>query len=242
VPQSEPERKLVDREALKAVIAAARAQGQKTVFTNGCFDIIHPGHVRYLRDARGMGDMLIVGLNTDGSVSRLKPGRPINIQSDRAEVLCALDMVDYVTLFDEDTPYELIRFIEPDVLVKGGDWDPSKIIGSDLVPSTQSLPFEEGFSTTSIIERIRAGAAPEPQAGSHDAGSHDEWAEIFVTYDAIEADMVRDALNGAGIEARVVSLKVGPYPVNIGRMGEVKIYVPAKFEDEARIFLKEFGS
>lgn len=145
----------MDWEALKTAIDAARAAGRKIVFTNGCFDLIHVGHVRYLREAKRLGDLLVVGLNTDRSVASLKPGRPVVPEAERAEVLAAFGMVDYVTLFDEDTPYELIRFIRPDVLVKGGDWAVNDIVGSDLVPETRSLPFVEGASTTRIIEKIR---------------------------------------------------------------------------------------
>lgn len=135
-------------------IREARSNEAKIVFTNGCFDIIHAGHVRYLREAAGLGDLLVIGLNSDASVSRLKPGRPINSEQLRAEVLAALESVDLVTVFPEDTPYNLIRELKPDVLVKGGDWKPEDIVGNDLVPDTRSLPFEDGFSTTSIIRKI----------------------------------------------------------------------------------------
>ncbi len=147
--------KVLDTEALKTAIDAAKAEGRRVVFTNGCFDLLHVGHVRYLREAKRLGDLLVVGLNTDGSVARLKPGRPIVPGAERAELVAALEMVDYVALFDEDTPYELIRFIRPDVLVKGGDWEVEDIVGADLVPETRSLPFIEGASTTRIMERIR---------------------------------------------------------------------------------------
>lgn len=140
-------------------IREARSGNRKIVFTNGCFDIIHAGHVRYLRRAAGLGDMLVVGLNSDSSVSRLKPGRPINGEQQRAEVLAAMEPVDFVTIFTEDTPYELIRALKPDTLVKGGDWKSEDIVGSDLVPDTRSLPFEKGFSTTSIIDRIIESAS-----------------------------------------------------------------------------------
>ncbi|MDA8156334.1 MAG: adenylyltransferase/cytidyltransferase family protein [Actinomycetota bacterium] len=139
---------------LKARLDADRSAGKKIVFTNGCFDIIHAGHVRYLREARKFGGVLVLALNTDASVSRLKPGRPVNKEAERAEVAAALEVVDYVTMFDEDTPYELIKFLGPDVLVKGGDWKKEDIVGSDLVPETHSLSFHRGFSTTGIIEKI----------------------------------------------------------------------------------------
>jgi rfaE bifunctional protein nucleotidyltransferase chain/domain len=140
---------------LKEVVERAKGEGNKIVFTNGCFDLIHIGHVRYLREAKALGDILIVALNTDQSVSRLKPSRPIVPESQRAEVVASLEMVDYVTLFQEDTPYDLIAFLKPDVLVKGGDWDPREIAGSKLVADTFSLRYIEGISTTGIIERIK---------------------------------------------------------------------------------------
>lgn len=131
----------------------------KIVFTNGCFDILHVGHVRYLQQAKSLGDLLVIGLNADASVKRLKgPDRPIQSQADRAEVLCALNCVDFVCVFDQDTPYDLIKSIRPNILVKGGDWPVEKIIGSDVVLATggkvQSLPFHEGRSTTKILEKI----------------------------------------------------------------------------------------
>ncbi len=129
---------------------------RKVVFTNGCFDILHAGHVRYLQEARSFGDLLIVGLNSDTSVKRLKgEGRPINPQMDRATVLSALEAVDFVVLFDEDTPYELIRRIRPDVLVKGGDYAGKEVVGSDIAKETRLVQFVEGKSTTSIIERAK---------------------------------------------------------------------------------------
>lgn len=147
-------KKLLDRKKLKAVRSRLAAQGKKVVFTNGCFDIIHKGHVRYLRQAKKLGDVLIVALNSDRSVSLIKPGRPVNSERDRAEVLGALQMVDYVTVFDERTPYKLIRALKPDVLVKGGDWKKEEIVGSDIAKETYSLPFVKGVSTTRIIDKI----------------------------------------------------------------------------------------
>lgn len=140
---------------LKEIIEKAKASGRRIVFTNGCFDIIHKGHVRYLREAKRLGDILIVGLNSDRSVSRIKPGRPVNNEDDRAEVLSSLEMVDYVVIFEEDTPYEIIKFLRPHILVKGGDWKVEDIVGSDLVEKTISLPYVEGVSTTGIIKRIK---------------------------------------------------------------------------------------
>ena len=147
--------KIVKRDTLQEIVESARSHGKKIVFTNGCFDLIHIGHIKYLRQAKALGDILIIGLNSDSSVSRIKPKRPVNPESHRAEVLSSLEMVDYVTLFDEDTPYELIRFIKPDILVKGGDWKKEDIVGSDIAKETHSLPFVEGVSTSEIIEKIK---------------------------------------------------------------------------------------
>jgi len=132
---------------------------QKVVFTNGCFDIIHAGHVLYLEEAKKCGDILILGLNSDSSVKRLKGNsRPINNQTDRAIVLAGLSSVDYVVIFDQDDPYDLISAIQPDVLVKGGDWKIEQIIGSDIVKrrggEVLSLSFIEGKSTTKIIDKV----------------------------------------------------------------------------------------
>lgn len=140
---------------LKAVVESLRVKGKKIVFTNGCFDILHVGHIRYLKEARALGDALVIGLNSDKSVSVIKPGRPVNPQDRRAEILAALEMVDYVTVFDEDTPYELIKLLKPDILVKGGDWKKEDIVGSDIAKETRSLPYVKGISTTEIIEKIK---------------------------------------------------------------------------------------
>lgn len=154
---------VLDPKTLKERLTRHRAAGQRVVFTNGCFDLIHPGHVRYLAEAKDLADVLVVGVNTDASVRRLgkDPERPINPQGARAEVLAALAAVDYVALFDEDTPLALIELLEPDVLVKGGDWTPDRIVGSDFVRArggeVRSLPFADGYSTTAIVERIRTG-------------------------------------------------------------------------------------
>jgi rfaE bifunctional protein nucleotidyltransferase chain/domain len=153
--------KVLTRSRLQRRLGTLRRQGKRIVFTNGCFDLIHPGHVRYLRAAKKMGDVLVVGLNSDASVRRLKgPSRPLVPERDRCEVIAALEMVDYVTVFGEDTPYELITQLQPDVLVKGGDWKPDEIVGADVVRArggvVRSLRFAPGFSTTSLIERIRA--------------------------------------------------------------------------------------
>lgn len=146
--------KVLNWEELREALNEARAKGKKIVFTNGCFDIIHIGHIRYLNEAKRLGDILVVGINSDESVRRLKKGRPIITAGQRAEVLSNLEMVDYVTIFEEDTPYELIRFLRPDILVKGGDWKKEDIVGSELVKETYNLPYVEGISTTEIIERI----------------------------------------------------------------------------------------
>lgn len=135
-------------------------KNKKIVFTNGCFDILHVGHLRYLQEAARLGDILVIGLNSDASVKRLKGSeRPINNQNDRAEILSALEFVDYVIIFDEDTPYELIKKIQPDVLVKGGDYNVNNVVGRDIVEARggelRLLQFVEGKSTTSIIDKIK---------------------------------------------------------------------------------------
>jgi len=137
-----------------------REAGRKIVFTNGCFDLLHVGHIRYLEAAGALGDILIVAVNSDASVRRLKgPDRPIVSELERCEVVAALHCVDLVTLFEEDTPYNVIAEILPDVLVKGGDWTPDTIVGRDIVEGrggrVAAIHFEQGFSTTSIIDRIR---------------------------------------------------------------------------------------
>jgi rfaE bifunctional protein nucleotidyltransferase chain/domain len=148
-------KKLQTKEGLKKICDQLRAEGKKIVFTNGCFDILHKGHVRYLAQAKKLGDVLVVGLNADKSVSALKPGRPVNPQGHRAEVLAALSAVDYIAIFSEKTPYALIKLLRPDVLVKGGDWKKNDIVGSALVKKTYILPFVKGVSTTGIIEKIQ---------------------------------------------------------------------------------------
>jgi rfaE bifunctional protein nucleotidyltransferase chain/domain len=146
-------------EALRAEREQLRGQGRRVVFTNGCFDILHPGHVRYLQQARALGDALIVALNSDRSVRELKgPSRPILNEHERAEVMAALGCVDTVTIFDDPTPRELIAALLPDVLVKGGDWSLDTIVGREEVEAAGgqvlSLPFVEGSSTTDVIDRI----------------------------------------------------------------------------------------
>lgn len=151
--------RVVTREELIRIRQDLQKSGKKVVFTNGCFDILHRGHVEYLQKAKALGDVLIVGLNTDASVKRLKgPSRPIVNQEDRAFVLSALSAVDYVCYFDDDTPYELIKAIVPDVLVKGGDWAVENVVGRDIVEGAggvvKTIEFVPNRSTTSIIERI----------------------------------------------------------------------------------------
>jgi rfaE bifunctional protein nucleotidyltransferase chain/domain len=156
--------KLADRESVARWVRGLQAQGQKVVFTNGCFDLLHPGHVRYLEQARSLGDGLIVGVNTDASVKRLPKGagRPVTPEGDRARVVAALSCVDQVVLFGEDTPLELITALKPDVLVKGGDYALHEIVGREVVEArggrVLALPLVPGYATTTIIQRIRAGS------------------------------------------------------------------------------------
>ena len=152
--------KIHNLEQLPATLERWRAAGERIVFTNGCFDILHYGHLHYLADARDLGDRLVIGLNSAGSVRRLKgPTRPINDELTRTHLLAALQMVDAVIIFEEDTPLELIRLVLPDVLVKGGDWRPEQIVGSDIVLArggqVLSLPYIDGYSTTNIERKIK---------------------------------------------------------------------------------------
>jgi D-beta-D-heptose 7-phosphate kinase/D-beta-D-heptose 1-phosphate adenosyltransferase len=145
--------------ALRNALASLKKRRKKIVFTNGCFDILHRGHVEYLARARRLGDALVVGINSDRSVRSIKgKGRPINKARDRAAVLSALAAVDYVTIFDEDTPAKLIAKLRPDVVAKGGDWKIKDIVGSDLVISygglVFSLPFVDGYSTTTLVRKM----------------------------------------------------------------------------------------
>jgi rfaE bifunctional protein nucleotidyltransferase chain/domain len=154
-------RVILDRGELLRVRAGLRAEGRRLVFTNGCFDILHVGHVRYLAAARGLGDVLLVAVNSDRSVRVLKgAGRPVLNEAERAELLAALSSVDFVTVFDEDSPRRLISELLPDVLVKGGDYALEEIHGREEVEAAGgrvlALPFVEGASTTGIIERVKA--------------------------------------------------------------------------------------
>jgi len=153
---------ILDKAGATAWAEGLRAEGRILVFTNGVFDILHPGHVRYLAEARGQGDALIVAINSDRSVRAIKgPSRPINTEHERAEVLAALDCVDAVVVFHEDDPHVIISAIQPDILVKGADWPADQIIGRDVVEARGGkvvrIQFAPGYSTSSIIERIRMG-------------------------------------------------------------------------------------
>ena len=158
---STPPTHLTDLVQLQRQCAIWRMKGDRIVFTNGCFDILHRGHVQYLQQAAALGQRLIVGLNSDESVRRQQKGpeRPLNDEQSRSMVLAALRCVDAVALFDADTPLELIQTIAPDVLVKGGDWSVDRIVGAELVTArggtVHSLPFIDGFSTTGLVEKIR---------------------------------------------------------------------------------------
>jgi rfaE bifunctional protein nucleotidyltransferase chain/domain len=152
---------LLDTESAARLAAGLRAQGRRVVFTNGVFDLLHPGHIRYLREARALGDALIVAVNSDRSVRANKgPGRPITPEQERAEVLAALAAVDAVVIFDEETPHEIVSRIQPDVLVKGADWGPGNIVGRDVVEARGGrvvrMDLAPGFSTTTLIEKVRA--------------------------------------------------------------------------------------
>lgn len=156
--------KIFKREALKEKVQVLKEGGKKIVFTNGCFDLLHIGHVRYLEAARAEGDVLVVAVNSDSSVRQIKgPGRPIVPENERAEVLSALACVDFVTLFDEPDPLVTIRSLTPDVLVKGADWGEDAIVGRDVVESMGGrvirIPLTEGASTSRIIEKILANSS-----------------------------------------------------------------------------------
>ncbi len=156
---SEIEAKIQSPEQLVGTLAEWRCRGEKIVFTNGCFDLLHYGHLHYLSQARDLADRLVVGLNSAASVSRLKgPNRPINDELTRTHLLAALEVVDAVVVFEEDTPLKLIQLVKPDLLVKGGDWQPEQIVGSaDVLANggeVRSLPFVSGYSTTNIEQKI----------------------------------------------------------------------------------------
>jgi rfaE bifunctional protein nucleotidyltransferase chain/domain len=160
-PVKTPARHLSSWEAAAQLARETQQRGGTVVFTNGVFDLLHPGHVRYLADARAMGSLLIVAINADGSVRANKgPDRPLNPESERAEVLLALASVDVAVVFHEPTPHEVIRAIQPDVLVKGEDWGADAIVGRDIVEGRGGrvvrLPLEAGLSTTGLIRRVRS--------------------------------------------------------------------------------------
>ena len=155
------DKRVVDSVQVQRLVNIWRMKGDRIVFTNGCFDILHRGHVEYLQEAAALGDRLIIGVNSDASVKRQNKGpeRPLNDQYSRAKVLAALRFIDAVVIFDQDTPLELIKALGPDVLVKGGDWSEDKIVGSEHVRSlggdVRSLKLVDGFSTTGLVAKIR---------------------------------------------------------------------------------------
>lgn len=150
-------KKILYIEELKEVLNSERSKNKKIVFTNGCFDIIHRGHVEYLQKAKELGDLLILGLNSDLSVKRLKgENRPINKEKDRAIVLAALECIDYITIFEEDTPLELIKIVKPDILAKGGDYKIENISGREYAKETILIDFLDGYSTSNIINIIES--------------------------------------------------------------------------------------
>jgi D-beta-D-heptose 7-phosphate kinase/D-beta-D-heptose 1-phosphate adenosyltransferase len=147
--------KIKEPEELRHIVEGLKKQGKRIVFTNGCFDILHQGHVLYLEETRRQGDCLIVGVNTDSSIKEIKgKGRPIIPQEGRMTVLAALEAVDYVVPFDEPDPFALISLLRPHILVKGGDWDQEEVVGRELVEQTIVVPYIEGMSTSGIIEAI----------------------------------------------------------------------------------------
>lgn len=151
---------ITDSKQLEMMMHVCRFKGKKVVFTNGCFDILHKGHVEYLAQAADLGDFFFLGLNSDRSVKALKgEGRPVNSEQDRATVLAALHFIDAIMIFDEDTPENLIKQVKPNVLVKGGDWKPEQIVGADFVKANGGevvvIDFVNGYSTTSTIEKIK---------------------------------------------------------------------------------------
>jgi rfaE bifunctional protein nucleotidyltransferase chain/domain len=154
-------KKIVSRDEMHRMVRVWQDHGEEVVFTNGCFDILHMGHISYLEAARALGDHLVIGLNSDASTRRLKgETRPINHEHSRAYLLASLSFVDLVTIFDEDTPQALISLLVPDILVKGGDYQADDVVGAEIVKTHGGkvviLPYQEGFSTTAIEEKIRS--------------------------------------------------------------------------------------
>lgn len=156
--------KVLPRDQLLSILTGERAKGKRIVFTNGCFDLMHIGHTRYLQAAKTLGDILVVGVNSDASVRTLDkaPGRPIVPEAQRAEILAALGCVDFVIIFDESDPLQLITAVQPDVLVKGGDWVIDRIVGREIVEArggmVKTIPLVPGLSTTDLLQRIRSTA------------------------------------------------------------------------------------
>jgi rfaE bifunctional protein nucleotidyltransferase chain/domain len=156
------EHKIISREEAARWVQGLQGRGLKLIFTNGCFDLLHPGHVAYLEEARSLGDALLVAVNTDASVRRLGKGglRPVNPEADRARVLAALSAVDRVVLFEEDTPLALITELQPDILVKGGDYQLEGVVGREVVLArggqVRILPFRAGYSSSLLVERLRS--------------------------------------------------------------------------------------
>ena len=153
--------KIKTRARLEKIIHRLKEHGKKIAFTNGCFDILHYGHVKYLEDAKAKADILVVGLNSDASIKRIKgASRPINRQAGRARMLEALSAIDYITIFNEDTPLKLIQTLKPDILIKGRDWSVRKIVGADFVKASGgrvvTVPYLKGYSTTGLIEKIKS--------------------------------------------------------------------------------------
>ena len=152
--------KILDRKTLQEKLDALRKENKKIAFTNGCFDILHVGHVRYLREAKKTADVLVLALNSDSSVQSIKgEQRPLVPQEERAEILAAMEFIDFVTIFPELTPLELINYLKPDILIKGGDWPEDKVVGGDNVKKWGGrvilIPVVEGKSTTNIVEKIK---------------------------------------------------------------------------------------
>jgi len=153
------ENKIKDLTKLKKILLSLKSRHKKIVFTNGCFDLLHCGHAKYLQDARKKGDILVVGINSDKSVRRIKGNkRPVVGEKDRLRLVAALESVDYVVLFQEDTPLKIIKFLNPDILVKGADWDKDAIVGGDFVLSrggrVTTIKFVKGYSTSNLIKKI----------------------------------------------------------------------------------------
>jgi len=153
------QKKIMNTESLRKMISVWRFFGKKIVFTNGCFDLLHHGHLHLLNTARSFGDVLIVGLNSDSSVSKLKPGRPVQDEQSRTDLMASLEVVDAVILFEEETPEKLIEKILPDVLVKGGDYKPEDVVGRKIIEQyggrIEIVPLLKGFSTSNLIEKVR---------------------------------------------------------------------------------------